>query len=62
MAEVLSYAEAKGIRRFRAYVLSENRRMLDMLARLGRVLEQHTEDGVTSLLLAPGPAGSGFHR
>lgn len=55
MTELLSYAEAKGISRFRAYVLAENRRMLDMLARLGRVLEQHTEHGVTSLLLAPRP-------
>lgn len=53
MAELLSYAEAKGIRRFRAYVLAENRRMLDMLARLSQILERHTERGVTSLLLAP---------
>ena len=53
MTKLLSYAEAKGIRRFRAYVLAENRRMLDMLARLSQVLERRTERGVTSLLLAP---------
>ena len=53
MTELLSYAEAKGIRRFRAYVLAENRRMLDLLARTTQVLESHTERGMTSLLLAP---------
>ncbi len=53
--ELLRYAEGKGIRRFRAYVLSENRRMLDMLARFSQVLEQHTERGVTSLVIAPRP-------
>jgi len=55
LTELLRYAEGKGIHRFRAYVLTENRRMLDMLIRLGQVLEQHTEHGVTSLLLAPRP-------
>lgn len=55
MAELLSYAEAKGIRRFRAYVLTDNRRMLDMLSRLAEVLERHSERGVTSLLLVPRP-------
>ena len=62
LTELLGYAEAKGIRRFRAYVLAENRRMLDMLGRLTQVLERHTERGVTTLLLAPrarnGRAGS----
>ena len=55
LAELLGYAEARGIRRFRACVLTENRRMLDMLGRLAEVLERRDERGVTSLLLAPRP-------
>jgi acetyltransferase len=55
MAELLGYAEAKGIRRFRADVLTENGRMLDMLARLTQVLTRRTERGVTSLLMVPRP-------
>ena len=55
LADLLSYAEAKGIRRFRAYVLTDNRRMLDMLSRLAEVLERHNERGVTSLLMVPRP-------
>lgn len=52
MTELLKYAEDHGIHRFRAYVLSDNHRMLDMFTRVTRVLERHTEQGVTSLLLA----------
>jgi acetyltransferase len=55
LAELLGYAEAKGIRRFRADVLTENRRMLDLLGRQTRVLERRTDRGVTSLLLVPRP-------
>lgn len=55
LTELLTYAEAKGIRRFRAYVLAENRRMLRLLARLTDMLERNTERGVTSLLLVPRP-------
>ena len=55
LTELLSYAEAKGIRRFRADVLSENGRMLDMLARLTQVLTRRTERGITSLLMVPHP-------
>jgi RimJ/RimL family protein N-acetyltransferase len=51
MTELLSYAEDHGIHRFRAYVLADNRRMLDIFNRVTRVLERHTEQGVTSLLL-----------
>lgn len=53
IAELFSYATTKGIHRFRAYVFSENRMMLDMLARLGSILERRTDAGVTSLLLVP---------
>jgi RimJ/RimL family protein N-acetyltransferase len=51
MSDLLDYAEAKGIRRFRAYVLAENYRMLDLLERTTQILERHTERGMTSLLL-----------
>jgi acetyltransferase len=53
MSELLDRAATKGIRRFRAYVLADNRRMLDLLARTTQVLERYTERGITSLLLAP---------
>jgi RimJ/RimL family protein N-acetyltransferase len=55
LTELLSYAEAKGIRRFRADVLTENGRMLDMLTRLTQVLTRRTERGITSLLMVPHP-------
>jgi len=48
--EVLDSAAARGARRFRAYVLSENRRMLGLIARFGDVRERKTEQGVTELL------------
>jgi RimJ/RimL family protein N-acetyltransferase len=47
---VLRAGEARGIRRFRAYVLADNHRMLKMLARHTEVLERRLEDGVVSLL------------
>jgi len=56
LRELLAYAATKGIHRFRAYVLGDNRRMLDLLARTTQVLERHTERGITSLLLAHLPA------
>ena len=48
--EVLDSSAARGIRRFRAYVLSDNRRMLDLITRFGDVRERKTEQGVTELL------------
>jgi RimJ/RimL family protein N-acetyltransferase len=51
MTELLGYADARGIHRFRAYVLADNYRMLDMLHRVARVLKRRTEDGVVSLVL-----------
>ena len=57
MAELLGYAEAKGIRRFRADVLTENRRMLDMLGRLTQVLSGAPSAGSprSSWYHGPGP-------
>ena len=48
--ELLDAADARGIRRFRAYVLADNRRMLDLIRRCGDVRERKMEQGVTELL------------
>lgn len=53
---LLAAADARGIRRFRAYVLAGNMRMIDLLVRFTDVLERVTESGVTELLLARRPA------
>jgi RimJ/RimL family protein N-acetyltransferase len=50
LAELLDYAQAKGIERFRAYVLADNARMLKLITRLGRVQSRTVEQGVVSLL------------
>jgi RimJ/RimL family protein N-acetyltransferase len=49
--ELLAAAHARGHRRFRAYVLAENSRMLRMLSRYTRVLERGIQSGVAELLL-----------
>jgi RimJ/RimL family protein N-acetyltransferase len=48
--ELLDAAAARGVRRFRAYVLSDNRRMLGLITRFADVRERKTEQGVTELL------------
>jgi acetate---CoA ligase (ADP-forming) len=53
LGDVLRAAAARGFRRFRAYVLADNHRMLDLLARFTEVLESRTDHGVKALLLAP---------
>jgi len=56
---LLAAADARGVRRFRAYVLAGNTRMIDLLVRFMDVQERVTESGVTELLLtrrsAPAP-------
>ena len=47
---LLEAGEARGIRRFRAYVLGDNTRMLDLLSRFTDVLEHSLDTGVISLL------------
>jgi L-amino acid N-acyltransferase YncA len=47
--EVLRAATARGFRRFVAYVLGDNRRMLDMIRRFGRVEESAFDSGVVEL-------------
>ncbi len=49
---VMAAAEARGIRRFRAWVLADNRRMLDLITRFGEVEQRRSEQGVIELLFA----------
>jgi acetyltransferase len=53
LGDLLAYAEGKGIRRFRAYVLADNVRMLKLLQRGTRIVERKLDAGILSLLLAP---------
>lgn len=50
LGHLLDAAEARGLRRFRAYVLADNRRMLDLLTRFTDVIELSIEAGVANLL------------
>ena len=56
---LLAAAADRGIGRFRAYVLTSNGRMLDLLTRFTDIRERHTEGGVTELLLTRRPLPTG---
>ena len=47
---LLAAGEARGLRRFRAFVLASNARMLGLLARRTDVKERHSASGVVELL------------
>ena len=53
LRETMRIAQAHGIRRFRADVLAENRRMLRLLATEAAIVERRTEGGVATLILEP---------
>jgi GNAT superfamily N-acetyltransferase len=53
--EILRAATARSYRRFRAYVLADNRRMLDLITRFTRVESRKTELGVTELVFTLDP-------
>ena len=53
ITELFRAAAENGIARFRAWVLADNRRMLDLLTRHADVLERRMEQGVVELLLTP---------
>jgi RimJ/RimL family protein N-acetyltransferase len=53
---LVAAADARGVRRFRAYVLAGNMRMIDLLVRFMDVQERVTESGVTELRLTRRPA------
>ncbi|HEV8641964.1 MAG TPA: GNAT family N-acetyltransferase [Methylomirabilota bacterium] len=48
--EILSAAEARGIRRFRAWVLADNSRMLDLFRRFTDIQARTLEDGVVEIV------------
>jgi GNAT superfamily N-acetyltransferase len=60
---LLKAAEARGIRRFCAYVLADNTRMLDLLSRFTDIRERHLDAGVVTLFFErradPPPARHG---
>ena len=47
---LLDAGHARGIRRFRAYVLGDNTRMLDLIARFTDIRERSLDAGVASIL------------
>jgi GNAT superfamily N-acetyltransferase len=53
LRELLGAAGARGIRRFRAYVLADNSRMLRLLSRHTRLLERKIDSGVAELVFEP---------
>jgi RimJ/RimL family protein N-acetyltransferase len=53
VTELIRYAEAKGIRRFRAHVLADNWRMLKLIQRVATIRDRKLESGVVSFLLTP---------
>ena len=48
--DLLAAAEARGVRRFRAFVLATNHRMLRLLRRHTRILEREIDTGVAEIL------------
>jgi len=53
LGAVIQAGTERGLKRFRAYVLAENRRMLSLLARHTRIIESKTKEGETALLFEP---------
>jgi RimJ/RimL family protein N-acetyltransferase len=52
LSDLLSAAQARGIRRFRAWVLADNTRMLDLLNRFTKITERTLEQGVVEVTFA----------
>jgi RimJ/RimL family protein N-acetyltransferase len=50
ISDLLSAAEARGVRRFIAYVLADNMRMVGLLERFTEILERRVESGVITFL------------
>ena len=55
---LLAAAELNGIRRFRAWVLADNRRMLDLITRFGQVNQREIDQSVIELAFTARPASS----
>ena len=56
--ELLAAAEANGIRRFQAWVLADNRRMLALISELGEVQHRAFAQGVMELVFVARPPGT----
>jgi RimJ/RimL family protein N-acetyltransferase len=61
LRELLAAAQARGIRQFRAYVLADNARMLDLLRRFTDIREHRVDSGVVELLFTPRPEPAPHH-
>ena len=57
--ELLRAARLNRINRFRAWVLADNRRMLDLVARFGAVIDRTVENGVVELVFVAPDASAG---
>jgi GNAT superfamily N-acetyltransferase len=58
LREVIAAAQSRGVRRFRAYVLADNHRMLRLLGTRVEVEDRVLEDGVVELSFRPAGAGA----
>jgi RimJ/RimL family protein N-acetyltransferase len=54
--ELLAAAQLNGIEKFRAWVLADNRRMLDLISRFGTVQARAIDGGVVELTFTARPA------
>ncbi len=61
LGDLLAAAEARGIRRFCAWVLADNAKMLDLLHRFTDVQERKLESGVVELIFTRRPGAGGHH-
>src|SRR5580765_2141 len=61
LGDLLAAAEARGVRRFRAWVLADNPRMLDLLDRFTDVKQRKIESGVVELTFSRRPAARIHH-
>jgi RimJ/RimL family protein N-acetyltransferase len=52
---ILQAAATRSYRRFRAYVLTDNKRMLDLISRFTRIESRKNEQGVTDLVFTLAP-------
>jgi len=60
--DLVQAAEKRGVIRFRAWVLADNARMLDLLSRFTDIQERQTASGVTELTFTRRPGGpAGVH-
>ena len=51
--EILRAGQANGISRFRAWILADNRRMIDLVHRYGTIIHRSMANGVLELVFVP---------